>query len=177
MHPASEELIAFFDARRRALLDVVARVPSVRLGERPQPDRWSIAEIVAHVGLVERRVIGALSKRFEAARAAGLRAVTMPGSVIDPADAARAADRGRRLTAPDAVQPGAAVTFEEALAALDRTKASLRDLVERADGFAVDEIALPHPYFGDLTLYRWVVVLAGHETRPAAQIEEMLADG
>ena len=41
------------------------------------------------------------------------------------------------------------------------------------DGLELSAVTLPHPIFGPLTFYQWIVFLAGHEGRHALQIREV----
>lgn len=54
-----------FDDQRRALLHELAALPPETLKARPRPDKWSILEIVEHLVLAERFVLGGLPPAAE----------------------------------------------------------------------------------------------------------------
>jgi len=69
MHPRTAELIGFLDDADGALRAAYDAVPAERRAERPAPDRWSPAEIVHHLAIVERRVTQRIATPPEQARA------------------------------------------------------------------------------------------------------------
>jgi DinB superfamily len=57
--------IQAFDDQRRALLDELAALPPEALKAKARPDKWSILEIVEHLVLAERFVLGGLRPAAE----------------------------------------------------------------------------------------------------------------
>jgi hypothetical protein len=57
--------IQAFDDQRRALLDELAALPPESLRARALPDKWSILEIVEHLVLAERFVLGGMPPAAE----------------------------------------------------------------------------------------------------------------
>jgi hypothetical protein len=57
--------IQAFDDRRRALLDELAALPPEALKAKARPDQWSILEIVEHLVLAERLVLGGMPPAAE----------------------------------------------------------------------------------------------------------------
>ena len=53
------------DIDRRALLDELTKLSDDALSRKPTSDRWSILEIVEHMVLAERQVLGGLSDSVE----------------------------------------------------------------------------------------------------------------
>ncbi len=70
MHPRTEELIAHLAAGRDALRLAVDAVPVPLRHRRPSPDRWSVADVVHHLSIVEGQIARLLAARIDAARAA-----------------------------------------------------------------------------------------------------------
>jgi hypothetical protein len=60
----------------------------------------------------------------------------------------------------------------EALAGLDASRVALRNSLREADGIALN-FTYPHPMFGPLDLYQWLVFVGLHESRHACQIREL----
>jgi uncharacterized damage-inducible protein DinB len=72
MHPRIQELLTYLDDARAALLAAVSEAPPAILTERPGEDRWSIADVLEHLAIVERRTAttAALSARCSRSRRA-----------------------------------------------------------------------------------------------------------
>jgi uncharacterized damage-inducible protein DinB len=176
MHARTEEVLTYLDTQRAALDDAVAAVPAALRERRPAPDRWSVAEILDHVAVVEGRIAPLITGRIAAARDEGLGPERETSPVLPTLDVASIVGRSRRIVAGEASQPRAGVTEGEARAALDRQSQAIREAVLSADGLALGEVIAPNPVFGPLNMYQWVLFVAGHEGRHAAQIRELAAE-
>ena len=181
MHPRLEELSNLLDTHRATLRAAVDSVPTSLRGTRPDTDRWSVAEVLEHLGIVEQRVTHTLGTQLTAAKAAGLGPETEMTSVLESFDVGRLLDRSKRFMSGEASRPKGALDAAEAWDALERSRTGLRTLIAEADGFALGGITLPHPAFGPLDMYQWIAFLAGHDARHADQIREvgaaLLRDG
>jgi DinB family protein len=173
MHPRTEELLHYLDEQRAVLLAAAARVPPGLREARPRPDAWSATDVLDHLALLETSLASILGKRLAEAQAAGLDVERDTRSVVDPADVALAIGRERPLTAPESLGPRPGLQYDAALSGLDQAGDAFRAVVRRADGLAVGGITLRHPAFGPLNFYQWIVFVAAHETRHAAQIDEI----
>ncbi|MGH7713440.1 MAG: DinB family protein, partial [Gemmatimonadaceae bacterium] len=69
MHPRIAELVAYIDKQHENLRSAFELVPAERLMLRPAPDRWSPAEVVHHIAIVERLVVRHLEALVDRARA------------------------------------------------------------------------------------------------------------
>ena len=175
MHPRIAEVLRFLDEQRTALMAAVAAVPSELASRRPSPERWSVAQVVAHLDLVESSIAGLCRHQIAKARAAGLRAEDDTSSVLSTVDVTQLLNRERALTAAERTQPPETATLDEALASLERTRETLRRAVLGADGLAIGELTAPHPFLGSLNVYQWLVFVGAHEARHAAQIREIVS--
>lgn len=175
MHRRIAELLDYLDSRRELLCAAVERVPAERRSRRPAPDRWSVADVLEHLTLVEGGVARLLSKHVAGAPTNGLVAETSTTPLLDTMDLARVLDRGRPITAPDRVQPREGLDAATALAALERTRVALREAVLAADGLALGELVVPHAVLGPITLYEWIAFVGAHEERHTAQVGEIAA--
>jgi hypothetical protein len=172
MNQRITETIAFLDANRARLLEVVSAIPEHVRATRPAPDQWSVAEVLAHLAAVERRLGLFLASKIGEARKAGL-GPERDNSAIEPTMSVDAlTDRTRKLTAGEAVQPPADADASKALADLDKYRERLKALVIESDGLALGDVVAPHPVFGPLNAYQWVFFIAGHEARHTEQIRE-----
>jgi hypothetical protein len=171
MRPRTLELLAHLDGHHAELRRAVDTVPVALRARPPAADRWSVANVLEHLAIVETQVVRRLARGLAEARTAGLPPGT-DASAVRLADIARYLDRERRFVAGAASQP-TGVAAEEAWAAMEEVRGSTRALVVEADGIAVDAIVFPHPVFGPLDFYQWIVFLGGHEGRHALQVREI----
>src|SRR5947207_1744551 len=72
MHPRMQELLDHLAHFRSELRSAVDEIPRDKLTTKPAPDRWSVAEVLEHLSMVETRVCDRFSKALEAAHAQGL---------------------------------------------------------------------------------------------------------
>jgi hypothetical protein len=172
MQPRTREVLDYLDDSDRVLDDALAAVPEPDRARRPAPERWSVAEILEHVGGVEERITQMLTQRVTAARTDGLgpERNTQPVAPTVPLD--RILDREAKLVASERSLPHLGLDWATARDTLRTSRASLRALVQKSDGVALSELVIEHPLFGPLDVYQWVVFLGGHQRRHAAQIRE-----
>lgn len=175
MHPRITEVLAFLDTHRASLTRVLDAVPPAARNQRPSPDRWSIAEVLAHMAAVEGQVIKLLQIRITAARAAGLGAEHETSPVVPTVDLTRMLDRTRPLTASAAAQPPEGIDAAAAWTTLASRRDMLRTVLTGADGLALGEIVAPNPVLGPLNAYQWVLFVGAHEARHTAQIRDAAA--
>lgn len=173
MHPRIHELFEYLDATRSELGAAVENIPTGLRDERPAADRWSAAEVLDHLHIIERQVAQMLSGRIAAAKAAGLVPETDRSSVLDSVDRGRITDRSRRITAPEFIRPQAGCDTASVWAALQQSRASLSAAILEGDGFALGNVVHPHPVLGPINLYQWLVFVGSHEARHTAQIREI----
>lgn len=172
MHPRIEESLAFLDAKRAVLLEVVDSVPEHVRGTRPAPDQWSVAEILAHLAAVERRLALFIASMIDDARKTGLGPETDVAPIEPTVGVDALVDRSRKLTAAEAVRPPSDADTGAALAKLSEHRERLKKIVNAADGLALGQVVAPHPVLGPLNAYQWVFFVGGHEARHTEQIRE-----
>ena len=172
MHAHLEDVFARLDQARGALRAAIDAVPPSVRQTRPAPDRWSTAEVVEHLSMVERlftdRIAGALQPLI-----ADLDRETADRVKLPDALEARMADRVNRRQAPDTAQPTGEIACDDAWLRLEEGHARLRTIIGAADGLALGQVMLDHRFFGSLTIYQWVELMAAHEGRHTDQIREI----
>ena len=175
MHPRTQEVLEYLEATRSELGTALENIPPARRDERPAPDRWSAAEVLDHLNIIQAQVTQLLSGRITAAKAAGLAQETETSSVLDTVDRGRITDRSQRVTAPEFVRPQAGCDAASVWTALQQSSANLRAAILEGDGFALGEVLHPHPALGSINLYQWLVFVGSHEARHTAQVREIAA--
>ena len=173
MHPRIQEVLSVLDDTRSALTSAIAGIAADRHSVRPAGDRWSIAEVVEHLGIVETRIAQMVSEKIDAARKAGLAAETETTPVAPMLDIAGVISRSNPISASEASQPRAGLSTVDGLKVLSEQRAALREAVTAADGLALGSVEIPHARLGTLNIYQWLLFLAGHEARHTDQIHEV----
>jgi uncharacterized damage-inducible protein DinB len=176
VHARLTEAMKFLDDRRTELLQSVADADSDRLRARPAPEKWSVAEILEHLRIVEAGVARLITKRVTKAREAGIAQEGSTESILASLDQYASILQYAPITAPETVRPRSDVDPEEALAGLGRSRDDLRAAAELANGIALGDIKHTHPVLGEIDLYQWLIFIGQHETRHRRQIERTLKE-
>lgn len=174
MHARLAEIMDFVEQKRLDLLKSVEGVAREKLGLRPGPNTWSVAENIEHLRMVEAGIARIITKRVGQAREAGIGEEQATSSVMPSfARYAEVLDSSI-LKTPEGVKPRADVDVAEALDGLASSRAALRSAVAAADGVPLAEIRHTHPVVGELDLYQWLIFVGHHEVRHQKQIERTL---
>jgi DinB superfamily len=174
VHPRISELIRYIDEQAGQLRAAFEAVPDDRRGARPTPDRWSPAEVVHHVAIVERRLIQRLKAFVEQAKALPPEPDT--SLILSTLRTAKVVDRTRRLVASEAAQPRD-TDAERVWDDFEDARRALKDVIASGDGLALGAVVAAHPAMGELNGYEWIAFAGAHAARHAEQIREMNAGG
>ncbi len=142
-------------------------------GFSPAPERWSVAQLVEHLSIVEGNVATLLDKLLGKAEESNADAAAPDD--FEPVSIEEFVERSRsvKYEAPERIRPTGTLPLADSLARLRESRAALytlRPRVERADGRA---IRFPHPAWGPLDLYQWLLFVGAHEDRHLSQIEAL----
>ena len=174
------EIYEAIDESRSQLLASVESLGGGQDAFRPGPDRWSIAEIIEHLSLVEGQIARLFHVMLSKAEAAGAtraedEAAAATASFAAPVSIEHFLEalREKKLQSPDGARPGGQLSLADALARLHDSRAalhSLRPRLERIDGTA---LRYPHPAAGPINAYQWLLFVGSHEDRHRLQIEAL----
>lgn len=173
MHPTTAELLEHLDTNRVALREEVERVPPPFRERRPGPDRWSVAEVLEHLALVEDRLVHIVTSQATGASVESAAKDEGGRSVVQSLDTALILDRNRRLPASEMVTPRAGLDAATALSRLEAVRRRLREAILARDGQCPGEFRLQHPLLGPLDLNQCIAFAGSHEARHTAQIREI----
>ena len=176
MHPRLEEVLNYLDSQRAALSEAVELVPTELRDQQPGADRWSVAQVLQHLVIIEKRIGMGMTKWVGDAVAGGLGPELETSSVLNSLDLALIADRSRRRNAPEEVRPDGSLNAASAWTALEQTRAALRAAVLPADGLALSDVVKPHLVLGPINIYQWLLFVGSHEARHTAQVREIVAE-
>jgi DinB family protein len=137
---------------------------------RPAEDRWSVADCIEHITVVEENILKTIQRILQGPpQPAETEGKDQTILQMVPA-------RATRVKGPAAVMPtGRWPDFEELLLQFEATRErSLRfTAVTQAD---LRVYAFPHPILGPLDCYQWLLFLAAHCERHVRQMEEVKSD-
>lgn len=173
MHSRLAELLDHLEEQHGVLERAVESVPRELRNAKSAADRWSVAEILEHIALVEVRLEKLFAAKVAEARAAGLGAGDSSLPELHPWDRSRVLDRSRVVSASEAVRPTGQLDADAAWIAVERSYEFFCRAVRASDDVPLSQIVHPHPVFGPMNLYGWAEFVAGHEARHAAQIIEL----
>jgi uncharacterized damage-inducible protein DinB len=173
MHPRIEEVINYLDNERTALREAVERVPPELRDQSPGADRWSVAQVLHHLAIIEKRVGLGMAKWVNDANTSGIGAETETSSVMNSLPLELIADRSKRRNAPDEVRPPGDLDAEAAWTALDQSRETLRAAFLSGDGLALSKVIQSHPVLGPINLYQWMLFVGSHEIRHTGQVVEI----
>ena len=168
------ELLAYMDQTRAALLATAAQVGPSFASVRPRSGDWSAAQVLAHLALVEDGIGRLTSKAIKNAREEGVGPNNRDESIVASLDHFNVIENETRRVAPSSITPVEDRPIEDSLAALQQSRAKLREALIAADDVDLSSTKKPHPIMGDLNVYEWALFVAQHEERHRRQIERTL---
>jgi hypothetical protein len=178
MNERERQLVAdHLAASRERLLGLVDGLTAQQWTFKPGEGRWSIGECLEHVARVENRIVGLIGKKLEGPPEPRKRDSAPDGfQEKDAALAKMVPDRTTRREAPEPARPvGQWPETQELVSEFQKTRARTAQFVADT-GADLRSYSLPHPAFGVLDCYQWLIVLGLHGERHARQIEEIKAD-
>jgi hypothetical protein len=169
------EIFDSIDETRARLKERLAGLNTAQENFRPGGG-WSIAEIVEHLAILEGRLLGLMTVMVSKAEKSGLQR-SAENSHFNPVSLQQFAERSQKekYNAPEAAQPQGGVSIKDSLERLQQSRASLRDLQPRFEATDLSSARYPHPAFGPLDLYQWLLMIGFHEARHLRQIEALMA--
>jgi hypothetical protein len=174
LHPRIAELIEYLAEHRRRVHEAVAAIPASLRERKPDPDGWSVAEVIEHLAIIDTRVAALLNKHVTAARASGVGPDPETSSVVASyPDPQGVVDRTKKIPAPKPVYPTGSVDSTAGVQALVQAHAAMVSSLQNANGVCLTNIMQTHPAFGRLNMYHFIVALGLHDQRHAAQIREI----
>jgi hypothetical protein len=152
---------------QRRLLRTADGVLADQWKTRPTRGGWCAAELVAHLIMVERSVVGTADrvlqktpKQFSVFRRFHLPLALVEARII------------RRKT-PLPLDPELVQEKETMLAALREVRERSLAFLEETKGRDLSKYRWPHPFLGSFDMYEWFQFIASHEVRHEKQMREI----
>jgi len=144
-----------------------------QLDAAPADGQWSIGEILHHLQLIERAVARVLSRQLERAEKSGGGPDQRQDSVLGSLDQFDIERVRQKIIAPSGFLPSRGLSRQELLDGLADSRSVLLAEVGRAGGHDLSRLTFPHPVFGRMDMYQWLLYAAQHELRHLHQIERV----
>ncbi len=155
------------------LLALVEDLTPAQWSFRERPGRWSIAENLEHVLVVEHGLTRLITEALQAPPQPE-KCASAPAR--EPRVHAIGSDRSHKVEALEMILPrGRWPEPAQMVAELRSIRARTAQWVRELEGDLRSHF-FPHGTFGDLDCYQWLIIMGRHGARHALQIEEIKAD-
>src|ERR1700722_17615505 len=132
---------------------------------RPDASRWSVAENLEHITIVEQNIVAGLLQTMQMSTAPDNKPavnnellLAIFGRVVQP------------LVAPERVRPTSRWPVDNLLDEFDGARRRMVEFATAAaDTKEVRHYFMPPPFFGELDCYQWFTLVAGHSARHCNQ--------
>ena len=161
-------ILEHLHATRQKFLATIASVPDERWLEAPRTGAWSAAEVVAHVTLIE-RAVNKNSNRILSALPVSIplhKRLHLPIGI----------STWRLFRVKTSIPLKADLIGDKAMliASLTAARKLTTDFLEANRDRDLSLYRAPHPFLGNLNLYKWQDFIAYHEERHRKQIREIV---
>ena len=143
-------------------------IPLEQWTTKPDAKQWSAAEVVAHLVMVEREILGGADRITQKApkRVPFVKRGHLPLWLVEA--------RIIKRRSPLPLDPRLVGAKEEMLAQLRTARERTRAFLEETKGRDLSRYYWPHPFLGMLNLYEWFEMIAAHQVRHTKQMREIL---
>jgi len=168
-----QELDSILSCMARAQTRLLSAADAVAAEEwktQPSEGKWSAAELVAHLMMVERAVIAKADRvrQHPPKRVSLLKRIHIPMALVE--------SRWIRRKSPMPVEPEMLGDKEVMLAELRGVRERSLAFLEETRNRNLAEYCWAHPALGTLNTYEWMQFIASHEVRHTKQMREIVAD-
>ena len=140
----------------------------------PDGEKWTIANVVEHVSIVESNMIRICSKLLRKAETENM--LSQGGISTSDNFKEKAIEIATlKLEAPEFVQPTCEATLEQSMDRFAENKEKLNELRPQFEKFDSNGHRFPHPFLGELSAGEWLTLIGGHKLRHLKQIQRLSA--
>ncbi|HEY9519393.1 MAG TPA: DinB family protein [Gemmatimonadales bacterium] len=179
--PAEIELaLGYLEEGAKGVAQAVQGLSEEQWVYRSAPGRWSIAEILEHLALLEELFGTTIVSRLDDGSAApanrppAVEDARLRALVSDRSVSVVAAGRASLAKAPRSITPTGAWSPEESLQRFRAGRVRTAEFLRRSTGLR--RRWMEHPALGTLDGYQWVLFVAAHSVRHTKQILELQSE-
>jgi len=174
-----DQALEYFERTRQRVLEATTGLSDAQWRFKPAPDRWSIAENLEHMAIVQERVLGPVREQLAQAPApeAGRNSQLLDRIILE-----KIPDRSIKAKAPEFLDPTGQWSQPEAMDRLLRNYRRLAAFVESSGDLRRHILEAPplrivtNGEFTTMDGYQWALTVAAHDERHVRQILEVQAD-
>ena len=170
--PERQYAVTQLEASRQKLLATIEGLSEAQLNFKPAPDKWSIAEVIEHIGLAEKGIGQIVQQTLKApADSAKRKEIT----VTDEQVRQRLTNRSGKAQSPEIIKPTR--RFKDIKLAIGFFTNARNKNIEFIQSTQEDlrDRFWQHPATGVIDLYQAILLISAHCERHTAQIEEVKA--
>jgi Mycothiol maleylpyruvate isomerase N-terminal domain. len=176
MHKRLAEVVEFLDRTRTELMHGFESATPAQLAKKPGEKKWSVAEILDHLGIVETGIAGLAARLIARGKSEGVPIESSETSLLGTFDAFSFPNTRDPFEAPYFVAPRSDPDPDEVRENLRRSRENLLAALATAEGMDLSKLSYRHAILGPLDLYQWVMFVGQHEARHSAQIKRTLQE-
>lgn len=164
---ALEPILNKLATAQTAFFRAADAIPTQQWCTKPGAEIWSAGEVVAHLVMVERAVVGGADRISQKSPRPipYLKRWHLPLWLVE--------SRIIRRKTPIPLDPGLMGDKEEMLAELRGVRERTLAFLEETKGRDLSAYRWPHVFLGMLNVYEWFEMIAAHEQRHTKQIKEL----
>ncbi len=166
-----EKGLQYLEQTRDGVVAATEGLSEAQLKFKPAPDRWSVAEVVEHITVVEGAIYGNVTDKIMKAPAG---AADRDTAKIDAQVLAMVPDRSHKAKAPEQFVPTGRWPAADTLDQFSKARAQTIAFFEATTDLRA-HVGGESP-FGPLDAYEWLMFTAAHSARHTKQILEVKAD-
>jgi len=165
-----EPIIEKLARAQNKLLRAADTVPAGSWKTHPRVGAWSAVEVIAHVMIIERTVVGAADRIFTKTpkQTPLLKRLRLPFALAEV--------RVVRMKTPIPMDPELLREKEVMFAELREVRGRTLALIEETRSRDLSVYRWRHPFLGSLNAYHWFTFLASHQVRHERQMREIAAN-
>lgn len=174
-----EQAREYFARTRNRVLEVTKGLTDAQWKFKPAPDRWSSAQNLEHMVIVQERVLGPVREQLSQAPPppAGSDSRKIDAIILE-----KIPDRSVKAKAPEFLEPSGEWSLGATLERLNRNYERLSDFVDSTPDLREHVLESPplrivtNGEFTTMDAYQWALTVVAHDERHVRQIEELKAD-
>jgi uncharacterized damage-inducible protein DinB len=164
-----EFVLKLLHQAREELLRMMEGLSSEQLVYRSEPGRWSVADNVEHVVVVEKRLVGAIERLLNEPPDLVTQSVWNDQEVLR-----RIGTVVERAQAPESALPTSRWPAEQLLQEFETARKSTHDFASSTNGDLRHHF-IRHPLFGYFDCYQFLLLIGAHSQRHTRQAESVVA--
>lgn len=152
---------------REDLWKSVDGLSNEQLNEKVGEDRWTIAQVLEHLLLIEENAVKGIKA-----------ALTSEENATSPQKPVHlTVDRSRKVPAPSFLEPTDEYqTLESLKERMTKSREALKETIKGKSDTDLTQKSFKHPVFGLLDVKQWISFIGYHEQRHLEQIEEIKSE-